>query len=84
MKQYSVESTVAYIFTLRLKARDHTKSNFNYPQYSLWMSFKGPHNIMVTALDNIVKWPFEYMKKHPTRPNAWNTNHMIYLLLKQT
>ena len=38
-----IESLVAYVFTLHLKARDHTKFNLNFPWYSLRMSVKGPH-----------------------------------------
>jgi hypothetical protein len=34
-----------------LKTCDHTKFNLNFPWYGLWMSFKGPHNAMVTTLD---------------------------------
>ena len=50
-KQHSVESLVAYVFTLHLKACDHLKFNLKFPWYGLQMSFKGPHNVMVTALD---------------------------------
>ena len=56
MKQNSVESLVTFVFTQHLKAHDHTKFNVNSPWYSLWMSFKGPHNFMVTALGHSVKW----------------------------
>ena len=40
------------------KSHDHANFNFKSPWYALWMSFKGPHNFMVTALDHSVKWPF--------------------------
>ena len=47
--------SVMYIITLHLKARDHTKLSFNFPLYTLWMSFKGSHSFMVTALGHNVK-----------------------------
>ena len=31
------------------EAHDYAKFNLNCLWYSLWMSFKGPHKIMVTA-----------------------------------
>ena len=30
---------------------------FNFLWYNLWMSFNGPHNLMVTALGHSVTWP---------------------------
>ena len=50
MKEQSVESLVAFAFTLHLKAGDHTNSTLILYWYGLEMSFKGPHNFMVTAL----------------------------------
>ena len=46
-----------YVFTLHLKARDHTRFNFNFLRYDHRMSFKSPHNFLVTALGHSVKWP---------------------------
>ena len=46
-----------YAFTLHLKACDHTKFSFNFPWYSLRMSFKGPQSFMFMALDHSVKIP---------------------------
>ena len=47
---------VAYVFTLHLKARDHTEFNFNFPWNGLWTSSKGCHNFKVTALGHSVNW----------------------------
>lgn len=44
-----------HVFTLHLKACDHIKFHTNFQQYSLWMSFTGPHNFMVMTLGHIVK-----------------------------
>jgi hypothetical protein len=38
MKYDLIESPVMYVFTL---PRDKSEINFKFPQYGLWMSFKG-------------------------------------------
>ena len=43
-----------YVFTLHLKARDHTKFNFNFYWYGLRISFKSSHDFMVTALRKFI------------------------------
>lgn len=49
---------VASAFTLHLKTCAHAKFTFKIPWYDgFWMSVKGPHKDMVTALGHIVKWP---------------------------
>ena len=51
-----VESLVADVFTLQLKACDDTKVKFNFPWSRLQMSFQGLHNSMDMALGHSVKW----------------------------
>lgn len=50
MKQNSFESPGANVFTLLLKTSDQAKLNFNFLQYGLKMSSKGPHNFMFKHL----------------------------------
>ena len=57
MKQHFVKSLVTYVFRLHLKVHDHTNLNIIFPWYGLQMSFEGPHNFIVTALDHSVRWP---------------------------
>ena len=49
-------NTLAYVFSLHLKAHDHTKIKLNFPSYSFKMGFKCPHNFIVQILAPCVKW----------------------------
>ena len=40
---------------MTLKACDHTEYDLNFLWWGLQMSFKGPHNVMVTAIGHSVK-----------------------------
>lgn len=55
IEQDLVEGLVTCVFAPYLKAYDHTKFNFNFTMYIIWMSFKGPHNFMGMALGHSVE-----------------------------
>lgn len=60
-QKFDNERTLAWkptcvIFTLHLNACGHINFNFDYPPFDLWMSLKGPHNVIVMALGHSVKW----------------------------
>ena len=57
IKLHLFKCSVLYVFTLHLKACDHTKFNFSFLLYDLGTIFKGLHNFMVTALGHSRKWP---------------------------
>ena len=43
-----------YVFTLHLKACDHTKFIFNFHWYGIRISFKSSYDFMVTALKQFI------------------------------
>ena len=60
IKYFDVGSLVTYIFPPCLKAHDLTTCNFKFLWHGLWMNFKGPYSLIVTALPcskQIFNWP---------------------------
>lgn len=56
MKEHLVEH-LSYVFTLHLKACDHSKFDFHCQSYSLWTSFQYQW-ININALYSVVPWPY--------------------------
>ena len=63
-----------------VKPHDHTKFNFICSLHGLQMSFKGPHNCMITALGHNVKWPIYSIHSKIEHFSRSNSQHNLKFL----